>query len=134
MSSSRRGAKRCGRARADGAGPRSKGAGLSRKCPLGIRTRPRAQQGEVGFTKKDELIPELEAAVDLLMPGSFSNVIRTPFGYHILKLIETKKGAALPFEKVKEPIKVKLFQIEAEKRYKSTVAKLRSTSYIEVKI
>lgn len=91
-------------------------------------------QGEAGFTKKDELIPELRAAVGLLLPGSFSNVIRTPFGYHILKLIDTKRGAALPFEKVKESVRSNLFQIEAEKRYKSLITKLRSTSYIEVKI
>ncbi len=91
-------------------------------------------QGEAGFTKKDELIPELRAAVGLLLPGSFSNVIRTPFGYHILKLIDTQKGAALPFETVKESVRSNLFQIEAEKRYKSLITKLRSTSYIEVKI
>ena len=96
-------------------GPRWRGAGLSRKCPLEYSDEVSGAQGEAGFTKKDELIPELRAAVGLLLPGSFSNVIRTPFGYHILKLIETKRGAALPFEKVKESVKSNLFQMRRKK-------------------
>jgi peptidyl-prolyl cis-trans isomerase SurA len=92
------------------------------------------KEADVGFTKKEELIPELREAVRLLIPGTFSNVIRTPFGYHILKLVETKKGEIFPFESVKDGVRARLFQIESEKRYKTLIAKLRSTSYIEVKI
>ena len=91
-------------------------------------------QADAGFTKKEELIPELREAVALLMPGSFSNVIRTPFGFHLLKLIETKKGEVQPYESVKDGVKARLFQAEAEKRYKAFIAKLRASSYIEVKI
>jgi peptidyl-prolyl cis-trans isomerase SurA len=91
-------------------------------------------QADAGFTKKEELIPELREAASLLMPGSFSNVIRTPFGFHLLKLIETRKGEVQPFESVKDGVKARLFQAEAEKRYKAFIAKLRSSSYIEVKI
>jgi peptidyl-prolyl cis-trans isomerase SurA len=93
-----------------------------------------ALEGDMGFVKKEELIPELREAVKLLIPGTYSNVIRTPFGYHILKLTETKKGQAASFESVKESVRQKLFMIESGKRYKTYIAKLRSSSYIEVKI
>ena len=88
----------------------------------------------MGFVRKDELIPELREAVRLLIPGTYSNIVHTPFGYHILKLTETRKGEAASFESVKDSIRSKLFQIESEKRYKSYIAKLRASSYIEVKI
>jgi peptidyl-prolyl cis-trans isomerase SurA len=91
-------------------------------------------QADAGFTKKEELIPELREAVALLMPGNYSNVVRTPFGFHLLKLIETKKGDVRPYESVKDAVRAQLFQAEAEKRYKAFIAKLRSSSYIEVKI
>ena len=93
-----------------------------------------ALEGDMGFVKKGELIPELREAVKLLIPGTYSNVIRTPFGYHILKLTETRKVQAASFESVKESVRQRLFQIESEKRYKTYIAKLRSSSYIEVKI
>ena len=40
-----------------------------------------AVEGDMGFVKKEELIPELREAVKLLIPGTYSNVVRTPFGY-----------------------------------------------------
>ncbi len=90
--------------------------------------------GDMGFVKKEDLIPELREAVKLLIPGTYSNIVHTPFGYNILKLNETKKGQAASFESVKDSIKQKLFMLESEKRYKTYIAKLRSSSYIEVKI
>ena len=94
----------------------------------------KALEGDMGFVKKEELIPELREAIKLLIPGTYSNVVRTPFGYHILKLTEIKKGPADSFESVKDSVRQKLFMIESEKRYKTYIAKLRSSSYIEVKI
>jgi peptidyl-prolyl cis-trans isomerase SurA len=93
-----------------------------------------AVEGDMGFVKKEELIPELREAVKLLIPGTYSNIVHTPFGYHILKLTGTKKGQAASFESVKNNIRQKLFTIESEKRYKTYISKLRSSSYIEVKI
>jgi peptidyl-prolyl cis-trans isomerase SurA len=93
-----------------------------------------ALQGDMGFVKKDELIPELKEAIKLLIPGTYSNIVHTPFGYHIIKLTETKKGQPAPFESVKASVRQKLFALESEKRYKTYISKLRSSSYIEVKI
>jgi peptidyl-prolyl cis-trans isomerase SurA len=90
--------------------------------------------GDMGFVKKEDLIPELREAVKLLIPGTYSNVVRTSFGFHILKLTETRKSPAASFESVKNSVRENLFVIESEKRYKTYIAKLRSSSYIEVKI
>jgi foldase protein PrsA len=84
--------------------------------------------------KKEELIPELREAVKLLIPGTHSNVVHTPFGFHILKLNETKRTPAASFESVKDSVRQRLFMTESERRYKTYIAKLRSSSYIEVKI
>jgi len=91
-------------------------------------------KGDVGSAKKEDLIPELREALKLLSPGEFSRIILTPYGYHILKLVEVKKGSALAFEDVKEKVKDAIFRRESEKRYKEYVAKLRAASYVEVKI
>jgi peptidyl-prolyl cis-trans isomerase SurA len=92
------------------------------------------RESEIVFTRKDDLIPELRDAVGLLIPGTYTHVVRTGFGYHILKLVEVRKSPSPSYESVKEEIKARLFQVESEARYKSFVAKLRSSSYVEVKI
>ena len=68
------------------------------------------------------------------MPGTSSHPIVTPYGYHIIKLLEQRKGQAVPFDSVKDAIKARITAIESQKRYKEFIGKLRASSYIEVKI
>jgi parvulin-like peptidyl-prolyl isomerase len=92
------------------------------------------QGGDIGFAKKEDLMPELREAIRLLTPVSYTRVVQTPYGYHILKLNEVRKGEALAFDVVTDKVKETLYQVESEKRYKDYVAKLKSSAYIEVKI
>ncbi|HOJ70389.1 MAG TPA: peptidylprolyl isomerase [Syntrophorhabdaceae bacterium] len=90
--------------------------------------------GDLGYVKKDDLIPELKEALSVIIPGTYTHVIRTPYGFHILKLLHEKKGDLIPYEQVKARIHERIVQIESEKRYKEFIEKLRKSSYIEVKI
>lgn len=90
--------------------------------------------GDLGYVKKEDLLPELIEALNLIMPGTYTHVIKTNFGFHILKLMEVKKGDVIPYEEVKTKIHEKIIQTESEKRYKEYIQKLRRSSYIEVKI
>jgi peptidyl-prolyl cis-trans isomerase SurA len=42
--------------------------------------------GKMGWFASGELNPQLEDALDKLEPGQYSNVIRTPLGWHIIRL------------------------------------------------
>lgn len=90
--------------------------------------------GDLGYVKKDDLIPELKEGLNVILPGTYTHVIRTPYGFHILKLLEEKKGDLIPYEQVKTRIHERIVQVESEKRYKEFIEKLRKSSYIEVKI
>jgi peptidyl-prolyl cis-trans isomerase SurA len=90
--------------------------------------------GDIGLVKSVDLIPELKGAVRTLAPGEHTDIIRTPYGFLILKLIETKKGDTIAFEAVKDNIHERIIQEESEKRYREYINKLRKSSYIEVKI
>ena len=46
--------------------------------------------GELGFMKRGTLVPEFEEAAYSLSPGDISEIVRTEFGYHIIKLIERR--------------------------------------------
>jgi peptidyl-prolyl cis-trans isomerase SurA len=92
------------------------------------------QNGDIGFVKKEDLLPELREAIKLLIVGSYTRIVQTPYGFHIIKLNEVKKEAAPPFDSMKEKVKEAIYQTEAEKRYKEYVKKLRSLAYVEVKI
>ena len=96
---------------------------------------PSARQGgDIGFVKKIDLLPTLREAVTGLKPGSYSVIVPTPYGLHILKLIEVKKADILPYEEVKKTIGERLMMEESNRRYRDYIDKLKKSSYIEVKI
>lgn len=96
---------------------------------------PSAQQGgDIGFVKKSDLLPTLKDALNGLEPGSFSVVVPTPYGLHIMKLIEVKKADILPYGEVKKSISERMMMEESNKRYRDYIEKIKKSSYIEVKI
>ncbi len=44
--------------------------------------------GDMGFVKRDQLVPEFAAAAFRLQTGEISKLVRTEFGYHIIEMIE----------------------------------------------
>ena len=48
------------------------------------------QNGELGFMRREQLVPEFAAAAFDLEKGEISQVVETDFGYHIIEMIERK--------------------------------------------
>jgi parvulin-like peptidyl-prolyl isomerase len=92
------------------------------------------QGGDIGFVKVEELLPALKESVKLLVPNTYTNVVQTPYGFHILKLIKINKTDLPPFEALKDKIHEQIVLQESDKRYNEYMNKLRQSSYIEVKI
>jgi peptidyl-prolyl cis-trans isomerase C len=71
--------------------------------------------GDLGYFGRGQMVPEFERAALSLKPGEVSKPVRPRFGYHVIKLIDIKKGEPAKFEESKEAI---MRQITMEKRKK----------------
>ncbi len=91
-------------------------------------------RGDLGFFKRGELLPELEKEALRLRGGEMSGIIRTDFGFHIIKLLDRKGETPLPFEEVKEKVKADYYTKEMEKSYQQFLGTLREKSVIEIKL
>lgn len=47
-------------------------------------------QGELGFMTREQLVPEFASVAFRLKEGEVSEIVETPFGYHIIQLIERR--------------------------------------------
>lgn len=63
------------------------------------------QGGDVGYFSKGQLIPEFEEASFALEIGQLSGIVKTQFGYHIIKLTDRKSPEVQGFDDVKDLIK-----------------------------
>jgi peptidyl-prolyl cis-trans isomerase SurA len=90
--------------------------------------------GDLGYFKKGELLPGLEKEILRLNVGEVSGIVRTEFGFHIVKLNERKGGNPLPFEEVKEYVEAEYYTQETEKAFKNYLVTLKEKSVIEIKL
>ncbi len=81
--------------------------------------------GELGYFPRGNMVPEFENAAFNLKQGEISDVIETPYGYHILK-VEDKKAAEMPaFDSIKDQVKVKATQAAEQKRVNDFIEKAK---------
>jgi peptidyl-prolyl cis-trans isomerase SurA len=91
-------------------------------------------RGDLGYFKKGELLPTLEKEALRLQVGEVSGIIRTDFGFHIIKLLDRKGGIPIPFEEIQEKVKADYFEKEMEKALKQFISTLKEKSIIEIKL
>ncbi len=91
-------------------------------------------RGELGYFKKGELLPAFEREALRLHIGEVSGLVRTDFGFHIIKLLDRKGTEPLPFEEVKTKVQSDFYEVELEKALKQYIGTLKEKAIIEIKL
>ena len=71
--------------------------------------------GDLGFFPQGSMVPEFDTAVFAMQPGQISKVIKTQFGYHIIKLEEIKAASTKPLVDVQSDI-TRILQLKQGKQ------------------
>ena len=88
--------------------------------------------GDLDFIYKGVFDPQFDKAVAGLKIGETSDIVETEFGYHIIRLIETKPSDYAPFKDVEESIQKHLFMTDAQKLVGKYIDGLRKKADIIV--
>jgi peptidyl-prolyl cis-trans isomerase D len=61
--------------------------------------------GDLGCFPPGRMLPEFDDAVFALQPGQVSDLVKTSFGFHVIRLTSKREAAVLPLAQVKERIR-----------------------------
>jgi peptidyl-prolyl cis-trans isomerase D len=67
-----------------------------------------AKGGDLDFFARGRMVPEFDTAAFALEAGQISDVVKTQFGYHIIKVVEKKGGITQELSTVQDQIKEQL--------------------------
>jgi len=88
--------------------------------------------GELGFFSKEDMVPEFSKAAFAMKPNTISEtLVKTPYGYHIIKVTDRMEAGTTPFAKVKEEVKFYLETKEQIKVLKNLTDGLMKNAKIE---
>lgn len=78
--------------------------------------------GQLGWFGKGAMVPEFEQAVVAMEPETVSAPVKTQFGWHVIRLNETRIPEAPTLEEVREQIEMQIRQIRAQTKIEEVTA------------
>ncbi|MGH7932242.1 MAG: peptidylprolyl isomerase [Candidatus Binataceae bacterium] len=88
--------------------------------------------GELGYFAPGDLLDSITNGIAGLKPGAISPVIRSKYGFHVIKVEEHDKPGEKPFGEVKDQIRDKLMTEQAKTEFQTWVDKdLVKQHYVE---
>lgn len=99
-------------------------AGAHSDCPS------KAQGGDLGQFGKGQMVPEFEKAAFEQEVGAIGDLVKTDFGYHIIKVTDRQEEKTLSYEEVKEDLATNLFEKEKGEKIEEYLTALREKAEI----
>lgn len=90
--------------------------------------------GAMGFFKRGQILPAFEEAAFSLKKGETSDLVRTTYGFHIIRVDDVLVASSEPFDSMKEKIRSAVTSEMLEQRYKEWMEELKKTAIIEMKL
>ena len=93
-----------------------------------------ANGGDLGYFTQGQMVGAFEQAAFALAPGSLSDVVETPFGFHIIKVADKQPARTVPLDEVKPQIEQFLQTQRRQQKTEAFINSLKSKGKVEILI
>ncbi|MDR2244728.1 MAG: peptidylprolyl isomerase [Burkholderiales bacterium] len=91
-----------------------------------------ARGGDLGWINPGDTVPDFERIMDALKPGQKSEPFRTPFGWHLIEVIERRQQDVTE-EHQHEQARQALRQRKSDEAFEDFLRQTRDSAYVEYK-
>lgn len=92
-----------------------------------------AKGGDLGWLNPGDTVPEFERAMNALQPGEVSQPVRSPFGWHLIQVME-RRVQDVTDERKRAAARQALRERKAEQAYEDWVRQLRDSTYVDYRL
>lgn len=89
--------------------------------------------GDLGWIYPGDTVPEFERAMNALKPGEVSQPVESPFGYHLIEVLE-RKTEEVSKERQRLLARQSLREQKLEEAYEDWLRQLRDRAYVEYRL
>lgn len=87
--------------------------------------------GDLGYVIPGMTVPEFEKAAFKLAVGQLSDVVESPFGYHLIQVDEKRAPRKLIYDEVKDDLAQFMFGQRLQRKLEAKVVELRKAGTVE---
>lgn len=101
---------------------------LAKKVSRDTNSAPKG--GDLGYLGREQMLPDFAKAAFALKAGEVSDPVKTPFGFHLIKLVDRKKGQPMTFDQVKGQLQRRLLDERQAQRFQAWIKDLEGGAKI----
>jgi peptidyl-prolyl cis-trans isomerase SurA len=88
--------------------------------------------GDLGWINPGDTVPDFEKAMNALQPGEVSTPIQSPFGWHLIQVLE-RRDQDVTQERQKLMARQAIRERKAEEAFQDWVRQIRDSAYVELR-
>ena len=88
--------------------------------------------GDLGYFEQGQMVPPFEQAAFALKPGDMSDLVESPFGFHIIKVADKQSARVVPLEEAKPKIDEYLSGQNRQTQTQAFVTALKAKAKIDI--